>query len=408
MKEWLAARRDVALIVVLFVAFRLMWLLAYPPGAPMVFGDYQYYYDLARLAGQGHWPFTGYWMEYPPVFAYLLQGIYSLVGDSYEAFASGLGVVMLAFEAGNVILVHRLASFAHSSGEYALKLTWVYGYLFIPTLVVWHNNDVIPTFFLLLAADAFLRGRSHRSALWLGLGAMAKFFPVVLLPVIWRFRQSVRSAVAYTAIVGAICMLMVAPLLVASPTYAIPSFRALFVKSSWQTVWALLDGNLTTGLFGQPASVHLDPAVATQTMGNPAFIPPLVTLVAFGLLYAWLWLNAPTRGSPAAGGSQVALNFHTLTAVTFVIFFLWSRGWSPQWLVMLIPFLLMVLPLSRAILFTLTLSFINLLEWPVLLSRGMNQWLYLTIPVRTLVLVILLVNLVQIMMQARRMELSRP
>jgi len=407
MKQWLNARRDVLLIVALFVAFRLMWLMAYPPSAPMVFGDYQYYYDLARLAGQGHWPFTGYWMEYPPVFAYLLQYLYVLVGDNYTAFATALGVVMLAFEAGNVVLVYRLASFAHSSGEYALKLTWVYGYLFIPTLVVWHNNDVIPTFFLLLAADEYLRGRSNRSAVWLGLGTMSKFFPIVLLPVIWRFRRSVRSAVTYTAIAGAICLLMIVPLLVASPTYAIPSLRALFVKSSWQTVWALLDGNLTTGLFGQPASVHLDPAMATLASGNPARIPLSIPLLAFGLLYSWLWLKTPTPNSSTQGGPHVALDFHTLAAVTLVIFFLWSRGWSPQWLVMLIPFLLIVLPLGRALLYILTLSFMNLLEWPVLLSRGMNQWLYFTVPVRTLLLVMLLINLVQVM-QARKKEPGKP
>jgi hypothetical protein len=64
---------------------------------------------------------------------------------------------------------------------------------------------------------------------------------------------------------------------------------------------------------------------------------------------------------------------------------------------MLIPFVLLALPLRRALLYILALSFINLAEWPVLLSRGMNQWLYLTVPVRTLLFVLLLIELVRAM-----------
>jgi len=39
------------------------------------------------------------------------------------------------------------------------------------------------------------------------------------------------------------------------------------------------------------------------------------------------------------------------------------------------------------------LSGISLAEWPVLLSRGMNEWLYLTVPLRTGLFVLLAVEL---------------
>ena len=55
--------------------------------------------------------------------------------------------------------------------------------------------------------------------------------------------------------------------------------------------------------------------------------------------------------------------------------------------------LLLALPLRRSVLFILVLSFVNLAEWPVLLSRGLNQWLYLTVPLRTGLFVLLLVDL---------------
>lgn len=389
--QWLDKRRDIALVVALFVAFRLMWLMAYPADALTVYGDYPYYHGLAQLVKEGKLPFLGYWVEYPPLFAYLYQAIYALTGDPYHSFATLLALVMLAFEAGNTVMVFRLACHVQSR-ENALKLTWVYAVLFAPAFVMWHNHDAIPTFFLLLAVDEFLRGRSNRSAVWAGVGAMVKYFPALLLPVVWRFRRDVRQAITYALILAAVCVIVLAPFLIASPTYAIASLRAQTAKTSWLTAWALVDGNLTTGIFGA-ASAHLDPAVAVAPQGNPPRIPPIIPLIAFGTLYVWLWARQPP--TPGLQSPTSNLQFMAFTAMTLVVFFLWSKGWSPQWLVMLIPFVLMTLPLGRALLYVLTLSFINLAEWPVLLSRGMNQWLYLTIPLRAVLLILLLIELIQ-------------
>ena len=194
MTNWLNKQRELVLVVGLFAAFRLMWLIAYPPDSLMVYGDYAYYFDLARLVKQGRLPFLGYWVEYPPLFAYLYQGLYAVSGDRYFAFATLLGLVMLVFESGNVVMVFRLATHVRSR-EDALKLAWVYALLFAPAFVMWHNHDVISTFFLLWAADDFLRGRPNRSAVWVGLGAMVKYFPVLLLPAVWRFRSEDRKSV---------------------------------------------------------------------------------------------------------------------------------------------------------------------------------------------------------------------
>jgi hypothetical protein len=389
--KWLDERRDIALVVTLFVAFRLMWLIAYPADNLTVYGDYPYYHGLAQLAKEGRLPFLGYWVEYPPLFAYLYQGAYALTGDRYPAFATVLALVMMVFEVGNVILVFRLAGHAFSR-EGAVKLVWVYAALFAPTFVMWHNHDVISTFFLLLAVDEFLRGRSHRSAMWAGVGAMVKYFPVLLVPVVWRFRRDLRQAITYTLILVAVCAVVLLPFLIASPTFTVASLRAQTAKTSWLTAWALVDSNLGTGIFG-PANAHVDPAAAIAPQGNPPLIPPLIPLIAFGALYLWLWTSRPPTSSFQLPTSS--LRFMLFTAATLVIFFLWSKGWSPQWLVMLIPFVLIALPLGRALLYVLTLSFINLAEWPVFLSRGMNEWLYLTIPLRTVLFVLLLIELIQ-------------
>ena len=57
------------------------------------------------------------------------------------------------------------------------------------------------------------------------------------------------------------------------------------------------------------------------------------------------------------------------------------------------PLLLLTLPERRAVLFIIALGFINFLEWPVILSRGLNSLLPITIIARTLLLILLAVEL---------------
>ena len=76
-----------------------------------------------------------------------------------------------------------------------------------------------------------------------------------------------------------------------------------------------------------------------------------------------------------------------------LLFFLWSRGWSPQWLGMLVPLVLLSFPLERAVLYLVVLAFVNIAEWPVLLGRGMGEWLWVTIPLRTGLFLLLAVEL---------------
>jgi hypothetical protein len=57
----------------------------------------------------------------------------------------------------------------------------------------------------------------------------------------------------------------------------------------------------------------------------------------------------------------------------------------------LLPLILLVLPERRVFLVAVLLVLVNLIEWPLLLSRGMFWTLSLTVPMRTLVLALLAV-----------------
>ena len=66
-----------------------------------------------------------------------------------------------------------------------------------------------------------------------------------------------------------------------------------------------------------------------------------------------------------------------------------------QWQTFLIPLLLLSLPYRRAVLFIILLGFVNLLEWPVILSRGLTELLPITIFARTFIFILLGIDLYQ-------------
>ncbi len=371
------------LILSLFVSFRLMMAMAYPPEALTSYSDYPYFYALADLARQGYYPLLHYWYEYPPIFPYLSQAVYA-VTSGYHAYATLLAVVMLFFEAGNLVLLYLIANEIHDK-ETSLKVAWIYSCLLVPIFFLWAGLDSLSLFFTMLSLLWLLRNRHTLSAVALGLGLMTKYLPGILLATVWRFVKRKRALI-YTLIVAVVAMAIILPFAIASPSYTLASLRSQAGKSSWQTIWALIDGNYTTGLFG-PVTDHLDPTRAGLQLHNPSRIPWFITVPLFGLLYLYLFSRPiDTRDKGAL------LSF---TGMTLCLFFLWSKGWSPQWQVMLIPLILLVFPNGRGVLYCLVLGFVNFLEWPVILSRGLNRLLMFTVPLRTLLVLLLLLQFYQ-------------
>jgi hypothetical protein len=367
------------LLLLLFAAFRLS-LLAFWPADQLAWADYDYFYEISSWVDEGKLPYIHYWVEYPPLFAFLSVLLY-LLTPHYVAYASALGLVLFLFDLGVLLLLYRLAERLLGEAQ-AERVAWVYALLFAPVAMWWLSFDAITAFFLLLAIERWLAGRRVHSALVLGVGGLVKWFPLLFLPVAVRFRRNWREAAIYVAVALAIVAAVLGLLAALGPEYTWASLRSLSGRTSWQTVWALLDGNLSTGIV---EGNRFDPAAATFSQGNPAVIPTWLTTFLFGALGLWLWWKTPSELEP-----RRVLRF---TALVVVLFFLWLRGWSPQWLGILAPLLLLSLSLERAVLYVIVLTFINIAEWPVLLSRGLNGWLYLTVPARTALFILLAIDL---------------
>jgi len=380
------APAGIGLILSLFFTSRLMLLLAFPPENLITYGDYQHYFNLAALARQGYYPFLHYWYEFPPIFPYLNIGIYFLAGQQLKNYIVLLAFALLLVECANLYLLYRLATELYGRAR-AVTVAWIYTALFTPVFFWLGNFDALTTFFILLALLALLRAKNRLLVAALGLGAMVKFVPVLLLAAVWR-QRGLKVMLIHAAGVALIGLIIFAPFALENPRFTLASVQAQARKSSYQTVWALLDGNRTTGNFG-PLADHFDAAKATTPLNNPPVIPGWLTLLPFAA--AGLFALTRPRALPDNPDSVI------FAAFTFVVFALWSPGWSPQWQTFLIPLLLLALPYRRATLFIVVLGFINFLEWPVILSRGLTGLLPVTIAARTFIFVLLALEFYQML-----------
>jgi hypothetical protein len=90
--------------------------------------------------------------------------------------------------------------------------------------------------------------------------------------------------------------------------------------------------------------------------GNPAVVPAW----APALLFGGLFLAFFTRKF-----SDTPKNMLLFTTVTIGIFHLWSKGWSMQWAISLIPLYLASFPDRRGLFLTLALTVFSYHKWPV-------------------------------------------
>jgi hypothetical protein len=391
--------REAGLIVGLFLAFRLMMLIALRPEHLTFFGDFPYYYELAQLSDGGLWPYLHYWMEYPPIFPLLSTTVYQLTATGgYDAYVRALGAVSTLFDAGNLILLMRLASRLHDHAT-AVRLGWVYSLLFVPLILAWWQFEAITACCLLLALDRLLDGRDASSAIATGIGVMVKLVPLLIVPAV-ALTRSLRKTAVYAGIAVSIVVLIAAPLFVAAPDTARASFASSLTRSSWETIWALIDGNLRTGLLGG-VDIHFDNALATTPVGNPSQLPDWLKAIGFGAAYLAILRRVRSASVDAPYRATGVL------AISYVVFILWSEGWSPQWQMILFPLILLMMPDGSGIGFVVIFGLVNLAEWPVLISRGLWTPVIATILLRTLLLIVLLIELVRRCRRRATRDLAR-
>ncbi len=358
---------DWRVLLMTFIGLRVMLLMVYQPmtiqgieRGVSAGGDFQTYYHLASLSDSVGLPLRDWWSEFPPLWPYLTVFLYQAVGrdGNYPAFALALAGLFLLADVGNLALIRALAARIYTP-ETGMMLGWVYAVMAAPLVFLFWTFDVLVVFTLLLGMWWLLKSRHAASAAVVSVGTLFKLTPILIVGAVWRYLPRA-GAVRYTAVAVGGAAVVFSAFFTQNAAMTLPSLTAQWNKASYQTVWALLDGNMRTGNFGLIED-RLDPARANELQGNAPVVPGWARLgaaLAVGLLVFMRTRDFSERGLIA------------FVTITLLIFFIQAQGWSPQWLAQIIPLVLLVFPTRNGVLALLFLSFVALAEYPFLFIRS--------------------------------------
>lgn len=381
--KWYDEHRELCWLLVLATFFRLSAVGLLTQGGYLYDGhpvyDYQFYRRIGELSLQGLYPSVNYWIEYPPLFSWTILAIYRLslllpaVRDPIFWFHNFLGGFLALMEAGNLALIYAI-ELKLAGRVTALRVAWMYALLFWPLYVMLGWLDPLPLFFLLAAVHALATNRPVIAGLACGLGFMVKLIPAVVAPIALRALPARRALLCLSVATVAVAA-VATPFLLVSPTYFLAGFQSAWARSSWETIWAVFEGYFDVGVVA-PLEAHADAATAVW-QNHEANLPwPLITAGFAGAYLMALWrLRRPSPGATVA-----------FAGLAITLFLLFSKGYSSQFIVYVLPFVLLLLPDGRGIAFAVLLSLVNALQFPLypMLFRSSTWLLWVTAGLRTL------------------------
>jgi len=353
-------------------------LIGLPLSGVAGYGDLPYFFQLVSLVLDGKLPFLHYWVEYPPLTPWLSQVLFFIGGKTEHGFIYLWAILLSLADVAVVWAMVRLRALFDPEG--AVEHAWWYLALGFPFVMGWWNFDLLTLAFWLWGLVWLFERQEIRAGLFIAAGVLSKVFPLLTLPLAWKMLSRRRAARFSGIVVGAL-VLGLLPFALWSPAVVRASLLSQVSKGSSQTIWALIDGNLRTGIFGS-VETHLDLVNGYLNTGQPARLDPRLTLLFFGGLGLWAFWRLRLATVPHA------LAF---LGLTWGLFLLWSPAWSPQWVLYLAPLLLLSLQPTQGWLMAITLGLVSMLEWPLLLSRGLFQTLWFTTPLRTVVIALITV-----------------
>lgn len=329
-----------------------------------------YFRDLGRFALGGAYPVIDYWVEYPPMYpwansaAYLLSML--IPGDQLLWFGTFQRWILLPFDIGGVCLVYLIARKLDRSEANALRVSLLYVAAFVTLYVPLGWFDSLPLFWLLLALYLALAYRPGWSGIASGLGFLSKPIPILALPMIWQRMPSRKSRTVLLLAALTTVTLLALPFALINPSTSLAYIRNLMSRSSYQTIWALMDGYHSYGLVA-PIGSRFDPSSATWAAHTGGGGYGLWSAAGFAILFILIWTRRIDWRDNRRATAFVAL--------TWCLFALWIKGYSPQWTVNVIPFVALLMPNLRGAVYLAILATGLVAEWPVAFQLiGGQEW----------------------------------
>ncbi|MEM2912310.1 MAG: hypothetical protein QW146_07390 [Candidatus Bathyarchaeia archaeon] len=206
--------------------------------------DWYSFYDY--LAKHQVIPYVNLREGYPPVGFFIYMPLYYSSNGSVEVFSYLFRLVngtLLCSTLFVLYLVFRSMVNAKRSVKLALY------YAMLPSVLIanMYSNDVVALFPAVLAVYMMIKGSPLLCGLLLGVAALAKGFPFLLvIPALIAFPR-IDEKIKLICATFLTIVLVSLPFLLLDPFTYISTFTHVESRGPWETVWALIDGYYSHG-----------------------------------------------------------------------------------------------------------------------------------------------------------------
>jgi hypothetical protein len=280
--------------------------------------------------------------EYPPLALVPMTLPRMLAGTSHAQYQTWFSVISIALFVATLCLVYWIARrrWSAESPADAVAMFLGLGGALLP-VVVW-RFDILPAFLTAVAVAAYVARRPGWTGLGLGLGAMAKLYPVFLGPVFvaaalvdrrWKDAALIVVAAACTAAV-----VLALPVLVAGSH----AFSYIQYQQSRGIEIESIEGGLAAyfGAF-QHVTTFVRVGFGSWQVSSGSLVHLTTPIKAFNAIVVTVTVVACVvsfvRDRRASGAVQPRTMIKYLTAAVLAIL-LTNKVVSPQYLVWLLPF----------------------------------------------------------------------
>ncbi|MBK8783075.1 MAG: DUF2029 domain-containing protein [Anaerolineales bacterium] len=275
--------------------------------------DLRTYYNNGKWFPTGSQPFVDVPSEYPQVATYFFGWVHWFSRNA-ERTATGRDIYFHTFSlfmAGLAYLNYLLVSNMLPARK------WLALFLFLPGPLYFtlYRFDALPAFLCLLALYLIRKQAWNGAAILLGIATLTKWYAVLLIPPLMVHIWSVERKIPWKPLVS----YLIACVLIVTPT--------------------LLAGGL--GALTAPYQFHSGRGIEAASL--PGFLLSIAggSLPVNGMVFVFLVLQALASAVSFFFFVESAEQFENWSAIILGCFVIFSRIFSPQWILWVLPFLLL-------------------------------------------------------------------
>jgi Glycosyltransferase family 87 len=284
----------------------------------------------------GQMPYVDFGIEYPPlaIATFLIPAFIAGTDATYEAYRGAFQAQMASFGAGTAVTtVFATAALGGRRRELLLAAGLVAASPLLMGATILGRFDMLPVLLTALALWAVVSGRMTWAALFIGLGAVAKLYPILLAPFvaahIWR-RSGFAAAIHWSAVVALTVTVVLGLFFAMSPEgvlyMVLRQFeRPLQIEAFGAVVLMLL--NEVAGLPVRVTHTFDSWNLEGSLPDAAASIQTLASLALLGLVGLRVLRAPPTK-------AVVVIAMTAALAIYIVL----GKAFSPQYVLWLVPF----------------------------------------------------------------------